>query len=105
MFAARNDLRCLHFGRLFGPLAAFADGPFPEHYEPIESPVANPLHPGQSTNPVVKKFTTPLDKYSTTGDGYDIVCTNLPVSERGQVVTPDSDHDLVWARIAPQKVD
>ena len=32
---------------------------------------------------------------------YDVVWTNLPVSERGQVVTPDSDHDLVWARIAP----
>jgi endonuclease/exonuclease/phosphatase family metal-dependent hydrolase len=30
---------------------------------------------------------------------YDVVCTNLPVTERGQVVTPDSDHDLVWARI------
>ena len=43
-------------GRLFAPLAVFADGPFPEHYEPIESPVANPLHPQQSTNPVVKKF-------------------------------------------------
>ena len=35
-------------GRIFAPLAAFADGPFPEHYEPIESPVANPLHPKQS---------------------------------------------------------
>jgi len=31
---------------------------------------------------------------------YDVVCTNLPAPERGQVVTPDSDHDLVWARIA-----
>jgi formate dehydrogenase major subunit len=30
-------------GRIFGPLAAFADGPFPEHYEPIESPVRNAL--------------------------------------------------------------
>ncbi len=40
-------------GRLFAPLAAFAEGPFPEHYEPIESPIANPLHPAQSTNPVV----------------------------------------------------
>ena len=45
-------------GRLFAPLAAFADGPFPEHYEPIESPIANPLHPQQSNNPVVKKFNT-----------------------------------------------
>ena len=31
---------------------------------------------------------------------YDVICTNLPVAERGQVVTPDSDHDLVWARIS-----
>ena len=31
---------------------------------------------------------------------YDVICTNLPVAERGQVVTPDSDHDLVWARVA-----
>ena len=29
---------------------------------------------------------------------YDVVCTNLTVLERGQVVTPESDHDLVWAR-------
>jgi formate dehydrogenase major subunit len=45
-------------GRIFAPLAAFADGPFPEHYEPIESPVQNALHPKQSNNPVVKKFKT-----------------------------------------------
>ena len=32
-------------GRMFVPLAGMADGPFPEHYEPFESPVANPLHP------------------------------------------------------------
>ena len=30
---------------------------------------------------------------------YDVVCSNLKVTDRGQVVTPDSDHDLVWARI------
>src|SRR5215212_4667209 len=54
-------------GRLFAPLALFADGPFPEHYEPIESPVANAFHPQQSTNPVVKKFTTEADKYAKTG--------------------------------------
>ena len=52
-------------GRIFGPLAAFADGPFPEHYEPVESPIANPLHPKQSTNPVAKKFKSRLDKFGT----------------------------------------
>jgi endonuclease/exonuclease/phosphatase family metal-dependent hydrolase len=30
---------------------------------------------------------------------YDVVCTNLPAVARGQVVTPGSDHDLVWARL------
>jgi len=30
---------------------------------------------------------------------YDVVCTSLPVSRRGQVATPDSDHDLVWAAL------
>ena len=37
-------------GRLFSN--GVADGPFPEHYEPIESPVDNPLHPKVSTTPV-----------------------------------------------------
>jgi endonuclease/exonuclease/phosphatase family metal-dependent hydrolase len=30
---------------------------------------------------------------------YDVVCTNLPAVARGQVDTPGSDHDLVWARL------
>jgi hypothetical protein len=47
-------------GRLFAPIGVLADGPFPEHYEPIESPIKNPLHPDQSNNPLVKKFNTPV---------------------------------------------
>src|SRR5512138_1294137 len=30
------------------------DGPFPEFYEPVESPVANVLHPNVQTNPLLK---------------------------------------------------
>jgi formate dehydrogenase major subunit len=30
------------------------DGPLPEHYEPVESPVANAMHPGAQSNPVLK---------------------------------------------------
>jgi endonuclease/exonuclease/phosphatase family metal-dependent hydrolase len=30
---------------------------------------------------------------------YDVVCTNLVALARGHVVTPASDHDLVWARL------
>ncbi len=68
-------------GRIFGPLAAFADGPFPEHYEPFESPVPNVLHPAQSNNPVVKKLSTPADKYGTPGEGFNIICTTYRLTE------------------------
>src|SRR5438094_122070 len=37
-------------GRLFS--SSMVDGPFAEHYEPIESPIANPLHATQSASPV-----------------------------------------------------
>jgi formate dehydrogenase major subunit len=69
-------------GRLFAPLAAFADGPFPEYYEPIESPVANIFHPQQQNNPVVKKMTTPADKYGTPAEGFTIVCTTYRLTEQ-----------------------
>jgi formate dehydrogenase major subunit len=81
-------------GRLFGPLSAFQDGPFPEHYEPIESPIANPLHPGQSNNPVVQKFKTPLDKYGTPGDGFAVVCTTYRLTE----------HYHYWTKNNPMNV-
>ncbi len=68
-------------GRLFAPLAFFADGPFPEHYEPIESPVKNAFHPQQSNNPVVKKFGTDQDKYAETGGEFNIICTTYRLTE------------------------
>jgi len=68
-------------GRIFAPLGLFADGPMPEHYEPIESPVQNALHPNQSNNPVVKKLKTPADKYATPGDGFNIICTTYRLTE------------------------
>src|SRR5229473_819108 len=81
-------------GRIFGPLAAFADGPFPEFYEPIESPIDNPLHPAQTHNPVVKRFKTPEDKYATPKDGYTIVCTTYRMTE----------HYHYWTKNNPMNV-
>ena len=81
-------------GRLFGPLAAFAEGPFPEHYEPIESPIKNPLHPNQSNNPVVKKFKTDLDKYGTPEQGFNVVCTTYRLTE----------HYHYWTKNNPMNV-
>jgi formate dehydrogenase major subunit len=69
-------------GRIFAPLGLFADGPMPEHYEPIESPVENALHPKQSNNPVVKKLKTAADKYATPGDGFNIICTTYRLTEQ-----------------------
>jgi formate dehydrogenase major subunit len=68
-------------GRIFAPLSALADGPFPEHYEPIESPVQNAFHPRQSNNPVVKKFTTEADKYAETGGEFNVICTTYRLTE------------------------
>jgi formate dehydrogenase major subunit len=81
-------------GRLFAPLSAVQDGPFPEHYEPIESPIANPLHPSQSTNPVVKRFQTPVDKYGTPQDGFTVVCTTYRLTE----------HYHYWTKNNPMNV-
>jgi formate dehydrogenase major subunit len=69
-------------GRLFVPLGGMQDGPFPEFYEPIESPLANLLHPNQSNNPVVKRYKTDMDKYASTGDKeYNIICTTYRLTE------------------------
>jgi formate dehydrogenase major subunit len=68
-------------GRLFAPIGVLADGPFPEHYEPIESPTKNLFHPDQSNNPLVKKFKTPYDKFGTPEE-YSIVCTTYRLTEQ-----------------------
>jgi formate dehydrogenase major subunit len=81
-------------GRLFVPLAGMADGPFPEHYEPFESPVANLFHPQQNNNPVVKKYTSDMDKYGTPEQGFTIVCTTYRLTE----------HYHYWTKNNPMNV-
>jgi formate dehydrogenase major subunit len=82
-------------GRIFAPLAAFADGPFPEHYEPVESPTANPLHPKQSINPVAKSYKSDIDKYGTPEEGFNIVCTTYRLTE----------HYHYWTKNNPMNVE
>src|SRR6266853_1345476 len=58
------------------------DGPFPELYEPIESPIATLLHPNQSNNPDVKKYKAEMIKYAKTGDTeFNITCTTYRLTE------------------------
>ena len=80
-------------GRIFAPLAAFADGPFPEFYEPIESPLANLLHPERSTNPVVTKFKDADDKFGTVKD-FPVICTTFRLTE----------HYHYWTKNNPMNV-
>src|SRR5713226_470610 len=81
-------------GRIFGPLAAFADGPFPEFYEPFESPTENLLHPQHSQNPVLERFRSPDDKYGSPKDGFNVVCTTYRLTE----------HYHYWTKNNPMEV-
>jgi len=46
----------------------FAEGPFPEHYEPVESPAENALHSNVSSNPAAKVFHTDRDPLGSAKD-------------------------------------
>jgi formate dehydrogenase major subunit len=75
-FIMRADL----VGAFFGPLN---DGPFPEHYEPVESPVKNLLSKQQS-NPVAKIWTVPDQKNELAPVGsadYPYVITTYRLTE------------------------
>ena len=71
-------------GRLFAPSGMIADGPWPEHYEPLESPVKNMMGPVQ-TNPLAVTFKTSHDKFAAMGNAeFPYVCTTYRVAEHYQ---------------------
>jgi len=65
--------------RLFAR-AAMPDGPFPEHYEPMDAYIANPLHPKVSTNPAVRVFAADAKSFGTP-DKFPIVATSYRLAE------------------------
>lgn len=65
-------------GRLYAP--SLADGPLPEHYEAVEAPIANPLHPKVTSNPAALTFHSDKDAIGT-ADQYPIVCTTYRLTE------------------------
>ncbi len=70
-----------------GLFAGMADGPLPEHYEPVESPVKNLMSSIQN-NPVIKIWTTDVDKEIGdrvgTADKFPIIATTYRVVEHWQ---------------------
>jgi formate dehydrogenase major subunit len=78
--------------RLFVP-GQFAEGPWSEHYEPAESPVANPLHPSQSSNPAVQQFSTEFDVLGKP-DEFPIVCTTYRLTEHFHYWTKNNPYTI-----------
>jgi formate dehydrogenase major subunit len=56
------------------------DGPFPEHYEPFEAPVANALHPKVGPNPVARVFKGDMEQFGKASD-FPIVATTYRLTE------------------------
>jgi formate dehydrogenase major subunit len=74
-------------GRLFSN--SMVDGPFPEHYEPIESPVENPLHKQVSTSPVAFLYDKAAGRENRFGSAkdYPYVATSYRLTEHEHYVT------------------
>jgi formate dehydrogenase major subunit len=66
---------------LFAPGAA-KDGPFPTHYEPVESPFNNVLYPKQQDNPTARYFEAPDNLIAHTPESeYPIIGTTFRLTE------------------------
>ena len=79
-------------GRLFS--SAMADGPIPEHYEPMESPVANALHPNNSASPVAFLYDKAAGRENRfgTADEYPIIATTYRLTEHEHYITQQIPH-------------
>ncbi len=75
-------------GSIFGP--GLVDGPFPEHYEPLECPLQeNPMSKKHRINPTVKMFygkdsDLKEDVFISCDTRYPIVCSTYRVTEHWQ---------------------
>jgi formate dehydrogenase major subunit len=87
-------------GRLFS--SSMLDGPFPEHYEPMEAPIPNPLHPNQSESPTAFLYDKAAgrDKSFGTVKDYPYVATSYRLTEHEHYVTQHVPH-LVGLQPAP----
>ncbi len=72
--------------RLFS--TQLVDGPFSEHYEPVESPTTNPLHENVPVNPLIHWYDGVRETLATSGGSeFPYACTVYRVVEREHFVT------------------
>lgn len=69
-------------GALYG--AGLKDGPFPEHYEPIECPIEKNPFSSQRINPVAAVYKTERDEIKTCDPRFPFVGTTYRVTEHWQ---------------------
>ncbi|MBE7211800.1 MAG: molybdopterin-dependent oxidoreductase, partial [Gluconacetobacter diazotrophicus] len=97
---------------LFVP-SGLKDGPLPSHYEPVESPTRNALHPQQQFNPTAKLWRRPGNELHEVGDpDYPYVFTTYRLTELhcGGIWTRASPHTAelqpeAFVEIPPELAD
>jgi formate dehydrogenase major subunit len=79
-------------GRMFSN--SLVDGPLPEHYEPVESPVENALHPKVSADPVAFLYDQAAGRANRfgTSDEFPIIATTYRLTEHEHYVTQHVPH-------------
>src|SRR6516164_7285855 len=75
------------------------DGPFPEHYEPFESPIANPLHPQVQNNPAARVFANDRKAFGVASE-FPYVATTYRLTEHFHFWTK---HALINAILQPEE--
>jgi len=70
------------FGQIFGP--GLNDGPFPEHYEPLECPIEKNLFGKQRINPAAPVYSADVDAFATCDARFPFVATTFRLSEHWQ---------------------
>jgi formate dehydrogenase major subunit len=85
-------------GRLFA-LGGMAEGPFPEHYEPFETPLEkNPLSPKALSNPAARVFPSDQERFGTAKE-FPFVATTYRVTEHFHFWTK---HTRIAAALQPE---
>jgi len=85
-------------GRLFAR-DQMVEGPFPEHYEPFESPSENALHPKVRSNPAARVFANDMAVFGEKSD-FPYVATTYRLTEHFHFWTK---HALINAILQPEE--
>ena len=81
-------------GRIFGPLGAFADGPFPDILRADGKPGRQSAASEANAQSGGEALKTPDDKYGTPKEGFNVVCTTYRLTE----------HYHYWTKNNPMNV-